>query len=59
MLFGFTAACIGGYLVSAVIHTVQWRHIWLFLALAWAGRREIPESAVQRGRFAMAPQFTR
>ena len=42
MLFAFTAACIGGYLVSAVIDTVQWRHIWLFLALAWAGRREIP-----------------
>jgi len=36
MLFSFTASCIAGYLVnSAVIDTVHWRHVWLFLALAW------------------------
>jgi O-antigen ligase len=40
MLFTFTAACIGGYLVnSAVIDTLHWRHIWLFLALAWTSTR--------------------
>jgi O-antigen ligase len=59
MLFTFIASCIAGYLVnSAVIDTVHWRHIWLFLALAWTGRRDIHESAVQHGRLAMAPQFT-
>jgi len=59
MLFTFIASCIVGYLVnSAVIDTVHWRHIWLFLALAWADRRDIREFAVQHGRLAMTPQFT-
>jgi O-antigen ligase len=60
MLFGVTAACIAGYLVnSAVIDTVHWRHIWLFLALAWASHRGVHQPAVQYSGLAIAPQLTR
>ena len=47
MLFSFTAACIAGYLVnSAVIDTVHWRHVWLFLALAWTSHRDYDQPMV-------------
>jgi O-antigen ligase len=55
MLFSFTAACIAGYVVnSAVIDTVHWRHVWLFLALAWTSHRAVDEPVVEHNRFAMS-----
>lgn len=62
--FAVTAGALVGALVeSTVIDTVHWRHLWIFLGLAWAPmpprRVKAPPNVVRPGRAPSSPRNTR